>query len=227
MSATRRHLIVNADDFGASDGINRGIVEAHGGGVVTSTSLMVTGRAAAGAVALAREHPCLAIGLHWDLDGEDADPSIDLESPAAVRAELGRQLEAFRELMGRAPTHVDSHHHVHRRPEIAPIARALVAPLGVPLREESEVRFIGGFYGQWEWQVTDLHHVSPEFLLWILRNEVADGWTEISCHPGYVTDDFTSVYLEEREAELATLTDPLIRAEIDSLGLRLASYAEL
>jgi len=222
-----RHLIVNADDFGASDGINRGIVEAHVGGVVTSTSLMVTGRAAAGAVALARERPRLAIGLHWDLDGEDADPSVDLESPAAVRAELGRQLEAFRELMGRAPTHVDSHHHVHRRPEIAPIARTLVAPLGVPLREESEVRFIGGFYGQWEWQVTDLHHVSPEFLLWILRNEVADGWTEISCHPGYVTDDFTSVYLEEREAELATLTDPLIRAEIDSLGLRLASYAEL
>lgn len=227
MSDERRNLIVNADDFGASDGINRGIVEAHVGGVVTSTSLMVTGRAAAGAVALAREHPGLAIGLHWDLDGEDADPSIDLESPAAVRAELGRQLEAFHELMGRAPSHVDSHHHVHRRPEIAPIARALVAPLGVPLREESEVRFIGGFYGQWEWQVTDLHHVSPEFLLWILRNEVADGWTEIACHPGYVTDDFTSVYLEEREAELATLTDPLIRAEIDSLGLRLASYAEL
>ncbi len=227
MSAVRRNLIVNADDFGASDGINRGIVEAHGGGVVTSTSLMVKGRAAAGAVALAREHPGLAIGLHWDLDGEDADPSIDLESPAAVRAELARQLEAFHELTGRAPTHVDSHHHVHRRPEIAPIARELVAPLGVPLREESEVRFIGGFYGQWEWQVTDLHHVSPEFLLWILRNEVADGWTEISCHPGYVTDDFTSVYLEEREAELATLTDPLIRAEIDSLGLRLASYAEL
>ncbi len=227
MSAARRNLIVNADDFGASDGINRGIVEAHGGGVVTSTSLVVTGRAAAGAVALAREHPGLAIGLHWDLDGEDADPSIDLESPAAVRAELARQLEAFHELMGRAPTHVDSHHHVHRRPEIAPIARELVAPLGVPLREESEVRFIGGFYGQWEWQVTDLHHVSPQFLLWILRNEVADGWTEISCHPGYVTDDFTSVYLEEREAELATLTDPLIRAEIDSLGLRLASYAEL
>lgn len=227
MSAVRRNLIVNADDFGASDGINRGIVEAHGGGVVTSTSLMVKGRAAAGAVALAREHPGLAIGLHWDLDGEDADPSIDLESPAAVRAELARQLEAFHELTGRAPTHVDSHHHVHRRPEIAPIARELVEPLGVPLREESEVRFIGGFYGQWEWQVTDLHHVSPEFLLWILRNEVADGWTEISCHPGYVTDDFTSVYLEEREAELATLTDPLIRAEIDSLGLRLASYAEL
>jgi len=222
-----RNLIVNADDFGASDGVNRGIIEAHVEGVVTSTSLMVTGRTAAGAVALAREHPGLAIGLHWDLDGEDADPSIDLESPAAVRAELGRQLEAFHELMGRAPTHVDSHHHVHRRPEIAPIARELVTPLGVPLREESEVRFIGGFYGQWEWQVTDLQHVSPEFLLWILRNEVADGWTEISCHPGYVTDDFTSVYLEEREAELATLTDPLIRAEIDSLGLRLASYAEL
>ncbi len=227
MNAAVRNLIVNADDFGASTGVNRGIVEAHAHGVVTSTSLMVTGHAAREAVELTRAHPRLGLGLHWDLARQADDPLVDLYDPVAVREELARQLERFHRLTGRPPTHIDSHHHVHRDPHVAPIAKELVVPLGVPLREDSEVTFVGGFYGQWEWQVTDLHHVSPEFLTWILRNEVGEGWTEISCHPGYVSDGFVSVYLYEREAEVATLTDPRIRGEIDALGIRLVSYADL
>lgn len=222
-----RVLIVNADDFGASDGVNRGIVEAHRNGIVTSTSLMVTGAAARAAVALAQEHPALGLGLHWDLDGEQAEPQLDLDDTVAVRAELARQLEVFSELTGQLPTHVDSHHHVHRRPELAAIAQELVKPLGVPLREDGRVTFIGGFYAQWEWLITDLNHVSSEFLIWILRNEVGEGWTELGCHPGYVSDDFKSVYRTEREVELRTLTDPVVRAEIEALGIRLASYREL
>jgi len=219
-------LVVNADDFGASEGVNRGIVEAHVRGVVTSTSLMVTGPAVREAVALAREHPALGIGLHWDLDGKGTAPDVDIDDPLAVRAELTRQLETFHELMEGPPDHVDSHHHIHRRPEVSPIARELVAPLGVPLREQGDVAFVGGFYAQWEWGVTDPYHVSPEFLISILRNEVGDGWTEIGCHPGYAAG-LTSAYLTEREAELATLTDPRVREEIETLGIRLASYADL
>lgn len=222
-----RVLIVNADDFGASDGVNRGIVEAHMRGIVTSTSLMVTGAASAGAAKLAREHPSLGIGLHWDLDSEGAGPELDFDDAPAVRAELTRQLAAFHELIGQPPTHLDSHHHIHRTPEIAPIALELAEPLGVPLREHGQVTFVGGFYGQWEWGVTDLEHISPEFLIWIFRNEVAEGWTELGCHPGYTGGDFTSVYLTEREVELATLTDPRVCEEINALGIRLASYAEL
>jgi len=219
-----KHLIINADDFGASPGINRGIIECHTRGVVTSTSLMVSAPAAGEAAGLAADHPELSVGLHCDLDdilsGDPADP-------AAVAAEVVRQLDAFTTLIGAPPTHVDSHHHVHRRDEIAPIARELVSALGVPLREEGSVRYVGGFYGQWEWRVTDLEHIGPEFLIWILRNEVDEGWTEISCHPGFVTDDFASVYLAEREVEVETLTDPRVQAEIEALGIRLASYAEL
>jgi predicted glycoside hydrolase/deacetylase ChbG (UPF0249 family) len=224
---SERVLVVNADDFGASEGINRGIVEAHERGIVTSASLMVRGPAVAGAVALAREHPELGIGLHWALDAEDDDVRVDLDDAVAVRAELARQLDAFQDLVGRGPDHVDSHHHVHRRPDVGPIARELAAPLGVPLREEGDVAYVGGFYAQWEWKVTDLHHVSPEFLIWILRNEVGEGWTELGCHPGYVSAGFRSVYLTEREAELATLTDPKVREEVEALGIRLASFAEL
>src|SRR5947209_17612208 len=105
-------LIVNADDFGASSGVNRGIVECHSSGIVTSTSLMGTGAAAEQAVALSREHPELAVGLHWDVIGED-ERDFDVADEAAVRAEFDAQLARFEALMGRGPTHVDSHRHMH------------------------------------------------------------------------------------------------------------------
>jgi chitin disaccharide deacetylase len=214
---SERVLIVNADDFGASDGVNRGIVEAHTDGIVTSTSLMVDGDGVTGAIDLARSHPALSIGLHWQLDDLDV---------SEIEAAMRRQLDVFGEMLGRPPTHLDSHHHVHSRPDVLPIAQRVGAPLGVPLRGDGRVAFVGGFYGQWEWEVTDLEHVSPDFLIWILRNEVGPGWTEISCHPGHTGGGFSSAYLAEREVELATLKDPRVRAEIDALGIRLASYAD-
>jgi len=63
----QRLLIVNADDFGLSDGVNRGIVEAHERGIVTSASLMVWHDAARAAAAYARGRPQLDVGVHLDL----------------------------------------------------------------------------------------------------------------------------------------------------------------
>jgi predicted glycoside hydrolase/deacetylase ChbG (UPF0249 family) len=221
-----RHLIFNADDFGASTGVNRGIVECHVNGVVTSTSLMVTGRAVEEAVALGRDHPDLAIGLHWDVWGED-EREFDIEDVAAVRDEFHRQVEEFERLTGRLPTHVDSHRHAHREQHLMPVFEELVEPLGVPLRGDGTVTFVGGFYAQWEWQVTNLEYVSVPFLERMLREEVPEGWTEFSCHPGYRCADYRTVYDSERESEVETLTDPRIAAAIGELGIELRSYADL
>jgi predicted glycoside hydrolase/deacetylase ChbG (UPF0249 family) len=60
----------------------------------------------------------------------------------------------------------------------------------------------------------------------MLRNEVGEGWTEFGCHPGFITDDFISVYREEREVEIATLCDPRVRAEVDARGIRLVNFAD-
>jgi predicted glycoside hydrolase/deacetylase ChbG (UPF0249 family) len=220
----RRRLIFNADDLGASEGINRGIIDAHVDGVVTSASLMTTGRAAADAAALAREHPTLAVGLHWDVWGED-EREFDLESERAVRHELDRQLHDFVALMDRSPTHLDSHKHVHQEGAAWPAFNEMSRKLGVPVRGDGGVEYIGGFYAQWEWQVTDLEYVSVGFLQRILATEVVSEWTEIGCHPGYQSMDFSSIYDREREAELRTLTDPRVRVTIEELGLELASYA--
>jgi predicted glycoside hydrolase/deacetylase ChbG (UPF0249 family) len=217
-----KYLIINADDFGASPGVNRGIVECHTRGVVTSTSLMVDGPAAAEAVQLAAAHQGLSLGLHCDLNGFDS-----LGDTAAVRAEVERQFELFATLVGGPPTHVDSHHHVHREPAVGPAFDDLVARLGVPLRGCGHVALIGGFYAQWEQGVTELRYVSVEFLQQLLREEVREGWTELSCHPGYVDPGFHSSYLHERETEMMTLTDGRIRQALGELGIELASYRDL
>jgi chitin disaccharide deacetylase len=219
-----RLLIVNADDFGACEGVNRGIVECHRDGIVTSTSLMVTGAAAEEAAQLARENEALSIGLHWDVIGED-ERDFDLGDERAVRAEFAAQLERFYSLMDRGPTHVDSHRHMHTREEVRPYFAELVAPLRVPLRGDGRVFFIGGFYAQWEWGVTELRHVSVQALEGILRDEVGDGWTEVSCHPGYITPGYRTTYRHEREAEISTICDSRIKETISQLSIGLHSYA--
>jgi predicted glycoside hydrolase/deacetylase ChbG (UPF0249 family) len=221
-----RHVVFNADDFGASSGVNRGIVQGHRSGVVTSASLMVTGRAADEACGLAAENPALAVGLHWDVWGED-ERAFDLGDADGVRSEFRRQLDAFHTLTGTWPTHVDSHKHAHLDPRAFPIVIEEVAELGIPVRGDGRVTFVGGFYAQWEWGRTELEHVSVDALRRILRDETTGPWTEVSCHPGCPSPDFTSVYLAEREAELATLCDPAVAALLRATDLVLASFADV
>src|SRR3989442_11035463 len=114
-------LIVNADDFGLSPGVNRGIIWAHENGIVTSASLMVRWPAAAEAARYTRATRSLGVGLHLDLGewtcrGGEWSPLYQvarLDHPVEVREEVSRQLSAFRELVGQDPTHLDSHQHVH------------------------------------------------------------------------------------------------------------------
>src|SRR5438094_4963787 len=95
------YLIVNADDFGLSEGVNAGIAEAHRQGIVTSASLMVRPQAAAAAAELSRDLPALSVGLHFDLgewicrEGTWSPLSevVSLDDPQAVRAELWCQLD--------------------------------------------------------------------------------------------------------------------------------------
>ena len=222
----KKFLIFNADDFGASTGVNRGIIHAHTHGVVTSTSLMVTGHAVQEAVALSRQHPSLAVGLHWDVWGED-ERAFDADDAEAVRDELRVQLRRFQDLVGRDPTHLDSHKHAHRSPNAMPVFCEVGAELGIPVRGDGQVAYLRGFYAQWEWKVTDLRHVSSDFLQHLVRTEVLAGFSEIGCHPGYVSPYYHAVYLSEREAELDTLTTNAIRATLAEENIELISFADV
>jgi predicted glycoside hydrolase/deacetylase ChbG (UPF0249 family) len=229
-----KYLIVNADDFGQSPGINRGIITAHRDGIVTSASLMVRWPAAANAAAYARRHQSLSVGLHIDLgeqilrDGEwlPLYSVVPVQDEGTVRDEIARQLDAFDRLVGHAPTHLDSHQHVHLREPACGIVVEVAQRLGVPLRNCSpEVSYCGCFYGQAD-DGTILHDViSVDGLIRILET-LPPGCTELACHPA-AECDLQTLYSQERLEELKVLCDPRLRPAIATMGLELRSFADL
>jgi predicted glycoside hydrolase/deacetylase ChbG (UPF0249 family) len=210
-------LIVNGDDFGITAGINRGIVEAHCNGILTSTSLMVDRPACEEAAALAREHATLSTGLHLELNPNQ---------PERATAEGERQFARFVELVGAPPSHVDSHHDVHYDPRLLPHLLAWATSVRVPLRGHSVARHFRKFYGQWGGE-THLEQIDVEGFLRLVDAAVGDGVTELTCHPGYVEPGFPSSYAAEREVELRTLCDRRVREALDQRGIRLLGFRDL
>jgi chitin disaccharide deacetylase len=164
-----KNLIVNADDLGWSEGVNRGIAEAHGNGMVTSASLLANGAAFVLAVELARTAPGLGVGVHLNLS--DGQPAAERETVTSLlndegefasgpeglllrmarrAVELGEverewdaQIARVRDA-GIAPTHLDGHKHVHMLPGLFEIALRLAKRHGIAAirvaNEESSLR---------------------------------------------------------------------------------------
>ena len=154
-----RRLVINGDDFGFSSGVNHAIIEAHQKGILTSTSLMVTGDAVEEAIALAKANPTLAVGLHLVLacgravlppetiphlvntegyfSNQPEKTGIYYHLNSAARQELPleirAQLEKFRQT-GLPLSHVNGHVHMHFQPVILHHL--------VKFAEEFNIRFI-------------------------------------------------------------------------------------
>jgi predicted glycoside hydrolase/deacetylase ChbG (UPF0249 family) len=231
---TARYLVVNADDYGRSSGVNRGVERAHLDGIVTSASLMVRWPAAAAAAVFARAHVELGLGLHLDLgewrlrNGEWSAlyEVCPLEDAAAVAAEAMRQLERFRELAGCDPAHLDSHQHVHRREPVSGVVERIARELGVPLRGATRnLRYCGDFYGQDECGRSRVEAISEQALIAILRRLPA-GVTELCCHPAAEVD-LDTMYTTERVTECASLCSDQVRAVLASEGIVLCSSARI
>lgn len=228
----KKFLIVNADDFGQSPGLTRGIIEAHERGIVTSASLMTRWPAAAAAAAYARERPSLSLGIHVDL-GEWAYRQgtwlplyevVPVEDSEAIKTEVAKQLAAFRRLVGKDPTHIDSHQHVHQRDPARSVLIDTARKLGVPLRHFStSIHYCGDFYGQTAEGHPFPHAITVDGLREILE-ALPSGMTELGCHPGY-GNELDTMYRDEREQETRVLCDPQVREALDSLDIELVSFA--
>ncbi len=244
-----RLLIVNADDFGLTAGVNRGIITAHERGIVTSTTMMVNMPGFADAVALAARTPGLAVGLHLNLtygrpllpaaevrslidrDGCFVrDPRFVMERGSAeeIRAEFNAQAERFI-ATGLRLSHLDSHHHLHAADRFLDPMVELARRMGVTIRclngQAMSARGMAPkagfvrFFG-------DRDGVGR--LLAIFAG-LPEGATEIPCHPGYADAELCviSTLNTIRELELAALTDPRILAAVRAEGIRLTNYPRL
>ncbi len=230
---TSRRLIVNADDFGRSAGVNEGVAHARERGIVTSASLMTRWPASAPAASYARGQAGMSLGLHLDL-GEWAFRGgswvplyevVDLEDGAAVRAEVDRQIAAFRALVGGDPSHLDSHQHVHLREPARTVILEAARRLSVPLRHFAPgVWHCGQFYGQTAEGEPLPENITVDNLLAIL-SELPPGLTEVGCHPG-LRDDFDTMYGRERAREVSVLCDPRVREAIEARGVSLVNFRD-
>lgn len=246
-----KRLIVNADDLGRSPGVNRGIVRGHREGIVTSATLMANAPRANEAAALARDLPRLGVGVHLvltfaaPLSPPQEVPSLvreDARFPARPReirgrvrgeealVEFRRQIDRATALLGRTPTHLDTHHSVQNEPEVLWALAEIAREKGLPARQLSPAmreelrrkgirtpdRFLPDFYGR--------EAVTTVALLALLER-LGPGTTELMCHPGEVDAELrTSSYADERALELRTLTDPAVADAVRRAGVELVDY---
>jgi chitin disaccharide deacetylase len=226
-----RELIVNADDFGLSAGVNRGIIETVERGIVTSASLMVRQPAAKAAGVYARANRSFSVGLHldfgeWVLRGEEWVPLytvVPTDDAAEVSREIQRQLATFADLAGSPPTHLDSHQHVHRQEPVRSLVLQAGLELGVPVRDFTpQLQYCGDFYGQGTQNESYPEILTVAGLKTILQS-LPQGTTELGCHPG-CADDLLSPYRAERTLEVAVLCTPEIGDFLISNKIQLRAF---
>lgn len=157
-----RRIIINADDFGLCDGVNKAVAQAHTNGVLTSTTIMANMPAADEAVKIARQLPDLGVGIHLNLfegkplskdesvkcllntDGDFALTPAKLSLLSIVRRKIRNAIRTELSVQirwvidnGIKPTHLDSHKHIHAFPAIFPIVCGLAKRFEIPA-----IRFI-------------------------------------------------------------------------------------
>lgn len=265
-----KRLIINSDDYGRTPDISRGIREAHLQGVVTSTTCMMNIPTTADDVAVAlKETPNLGMGVHLVLtmgkplsEREAVSSVVDANGNFfkydsfisnlpnlkidEVKAEWRLQIERFVKAAGRAPTHLDSHHHSSFfSPALFRAMLELAKEYGVAIR----FPFLDDVWGELKETAKYVPDLVKEFsprhpnkfisdfyddgatqdkLLDIINN-LDDGIIELMCHPGHVDDAFAkeSVYNFQRERELKILTDPAVKEAIAANNIDLISFADL
>jgi hypothetical protein len=250
-------LIVNADDFGYAERVSAGILRAHRDGIVTATTFMTNAPHTDGAAKLARATPSLDVGVHLvvsfgrpladlarvrslvDAEGRFFRPKEllkrDIDREEAL-TEYRAQYERARDLLGRDPTHLDTHHWVQDHPALEWAIGELARETGAAARIHSDeqrdrlrargVRTPDRFAREFQHE----GKVGVEQLLDLLeRLAKRDDITELMCHPGEPDEDLVkkSGYARERPTELATLTDPRVRGALKDLGITLATFADV
>lgn len=247
-------LIVNADDFNLTDGVTRGILEAHRRGIVSSTTVMVNLPGLERSRDLAREVSRLGLGLHLNLtlgppvlppaqvaslvDGtgrfiRDRGRIAEAGDLSEIREEVAAQAERFEAVFGYPPSHLDTHHHLHRHPRIFEVVLDLAGALGIPLRAftpEMADRIRGRQVPAVDRAVGDVGPEAfwqPARLLAFLQ-ELPPGVTELMCHPGYADAALAaSSYCAQREVELGALCDPRAKDLLTAAGVQPIAYGDL
>lgn len=238
-------LIVNADDFGYSEGVNHGIISAHKNGIVTSCTVMANMPGFKHGMKLIKENPTLKCGVHMTLTcykpilkdhktivdengnffrnpSEEVLKNIDLEE---VYREFKAQIEKVRERV--EITHLDSHHHVHCQEYLRPVIERITNEYKLPIRKSVDMipiegikyaQCLGSFY---------MDNAKEEYFKEHLEELKAYEVIDLMCHPAFV-DAFlmgSSSYNVQRAQEHKILTSEKVKKLLDDNGFELINYS--
>lgn len=241
-------IIINADDFGYSNGVNYGIIDAHKNGILTSTTCLTNMPGFEHAINLANDNPELGIGIHLSLtcgrplinnsyslvdsNGDFRDLShyeqkyyINVDE---LYNEWKAQIEKFLST-GLTPTHLDSHHHVNNLELIKPIFLKLASEYNLPIRNN-----LGEKNKFPQYKMVDYFEYHPETILnsiEVIKDQYKEYESiEIMCHPAYI-DKFLrdhSSFVMPRIEELDILTSDHAKNTFNAQnGISLINYSEL
>jgi predicted glycoside hydrolase/deacetylase ChbG (UPF0249 family) len=252
-----KYLIVNADDFGLTESVSRGIVEAIQRGIVVSTSAMICtplglrllmehadqirGRVGI-QLQLTQGTPC--VQREWipsllTAYGALADQRGELQAPRAeeIEIEWRAQVERFCET-GLTPTHITAHQHVHKDPEAFMAYCRIALAFGVPARScgpamtrrlsSAGVSCPDAFVDGWPERRWTAEALISGVEAALERSGEAET-VEFACHPGYYDPELEgrSPLVESRLHELAALCDPHIAKRLGGRGITLANWPVL
>lgn len=252
-----RNLILNADDFGLTDGISRGIRKLLDAGAVTDTTVMLAVEGAAErAVAHGGKELQGRLGLHLQLTSgrpvlpyEQVPSLVDAQGYFRKRneqvapdvddvvREWDAQVALFCETFGFVPNHLDSHHSVHDIDRVGDVYLALAARLNVPVRR-------GRIYADAAHRV-QFGVKGPEGVVsgWTgqglgvegLKREILAGFAqgvgtlEVVCHPGYSDEGLRAMSSlhDQREDDLRALKELVLSGWYEAENIRLSGYRHL
>ncbi|MBQ6804262.1 MAG: ChbG/HpnK family deacetylase [Clostridia bacterium] len=242
-------LIVNADDFGMTDGVTQGILNAMRHGMVSSTTMMVNMPGTKNAAMEIRRDPGIAAGLHVNISigrplthcpsltrngafqkpgAWGGDESYDEEE---LYREILAQYNAFEELTGKRPTHADSHLYTHQKfPKVRSAVMRLAGEMGIPVRDGQAAGQIAAvFEGRFKLAPGETAEQLKEKCKMLLRELAAYPLAELMVHPAFADHWLMthSSYHLQRTAEHAVLTDPEMMAYMASLGIIRATYQDV
>ncbi|WP_319370943.1 chitin disaccharide deacetylase [uncultured Ilyobacter sp.] len=242
-------LIINADDFGYSKGVNYGIIEAYKNGLVTSTTIMMNMPYVDHALDLYKDNQRLGLGIHFvltsyhpltnskELLGNNGVMDRDFDRIAlcpeeVIEAELRAQFSALYN-KGYKITHADSHHHVHRIPKVLKIMSKICKEYGLAMRTVPEQRNSDGFdkdiktTEKFNWEFYDKDATFEKFKNIISKDGVSS--LEICAHPAFIDlhlKNFSN-YVEPRMMELDVLTSQEAKDLITNKNIEMINFGDL
>src|SRR3989344_3854413 len=241
LPTSNKKLIVNADDFGRTHGINLGVLESFNNGIVTSATIMINMPFAQEAIQISAIHQ-IPLGLHLNItSGEFFTGSnylfgdkgkvknmyknggaLTSKDMGLIIKEYEAQIAKFFKITQKMPSHLDHHHNVQKISGYLKPYIDFIASLKIPTRTRSHTTrvkrpdfIIESFFSEKE--LTKAHLMN-------IISSLKNGVSELITHPSLITGESLDSYTENpRYKQMKLLTDPEIKQAVGKAGVRLIS----